>query len=74
MQRKKNSLLYIPDSSLPRKQPWPGITDQPPSLEETTIKKGSAEMSTILHTLTGSLIKRCLAAECRGPRVALSLK
>lgn len=26
----ENSLLYILDSSLPRKQPWPGMTGRPP--------------------------------------------
>lgn len=41
----ENSLLYILDSSLPRKQPWPGMTGRhsltPTSPEETDNKKGS---------------------------------
>lgn len=75
--KKESSLLYILDSSLPRKQPWPGFTGQPPSLEETDNKKvlGRNE-SAILHALTGPLIKMCLAAECGGLlyfRAAISL-
>lgn len=68
MLRKKKSLLYILDSSLPRKQPWPGIAGQSPSLEETDNKKGALRRneSAILHALTGPLIKICLAAECGG--------
>lgn len=66
--KKKSSLLYILDSSLPRKQPWPGFTGHPPSLEETDNKKGvlGRNESAILHALTGPLIKMCLAAECGG--------
>lgn len=66
---KKNSLLYILDSSLPRKQPWPGMTGQPPpSLEETDNKKGElrGNESAILHAVNGPSIKICLAAECEG--------
>lgn len=59
MLRKKKSLLYILDSSLPRKQPWPGTAGQPPSLEETDNKKGVLRRneSAILHALTAPLIK-----------------
>lgn len=64
--KKKNSLLYILDSSLPRKQPWPGITGQPPPINGGNKQQKKDVLERNESTVTGPLIKRRLASECGG--------
>ena len=70
MQKKKRTAFFISlTAHYQRKQPWPGITGQPPlNGGNKQQKKDVLERneSTALPPVTGPLIKRRLASECGG--------
>lgn len=80
---KEKSLLYFSDISLPRKQPWPDITGQPPNKQNNNKGQRWGKMGVQYHMhWLDLLIKRCLAAVWRSAifwapaltSVALTLK